>query len=115
MYEPLNAQLPASWLVTRVGVDGDELERLRRGNQVFGTRPEGADEYYYSAWQFAPGGSVPEPVRRVVRIAIDKGIGEAHVLQLLRRRVGLTGGGRMLDLLFEGDGRRVISELHAAA
>jgi len=44
----------------------------------------------------------------------DRGISEARLLQLLRRRVGLTGGGRMLDLLFQGDGRRVLSDVHAA-
>jgi len=115
LHEPLNAQLPASWLATRVGADSAELERLRRGGQLFASRPDGSDEWHYSAWQFGPGGTVPEAVRRAVRLAIDKGLGEARLLELLRRRVGLTGGGRMLDLLFQGDGRRVISEIHAAA
>jgi len=32
----------------------------------------------------------------------------------LDQRVGLTGGGRMVDLLFQGDGRRVIAEIQAA-
>jgi hypothetical protein len=114
VYEPLNAQLPASWLSSRVGADSAEIERLRRGGEVFATRPDGADEWLYSAWQFGPGGQVPESVRRVVRAARDRGISEARLLQLLRRRVGLTGGGRMLDLLFQGDGRRVLSEIHAA-
>ena len=73
MYEPLNAQLPASWLSSRVGADSAEIERLRRGGELFATRPDGADEWLYSAWQFGPGGKVPESVRRVVRAgrAID--------------------------------------------
>ena len=115
MYESLNAQLPASWLATRVGADALEIERLRRSGELFATRPDGSDEWLYSAWQFGPGGSVPESVRRAVRLAIDKGLGEAGLVSILRRRVGLTGSGRMLDLLFQGDGRRVISEIHATA
>jgi hypothetical protein len=115
MYEPLNAQLPASWLATRVGADRDEIDRLRRGGELFAVRPEGADEWLYSAWQFGPGGNVPESVRRLVRTARDRGLSEARVLEILRRRVGLTGGSRMLDLLFQGDGRRVLAEIHAAA
>lgn len=115
MYHSLNAQLPASWLSTRVGADSAEIERLRQSGELFATRPDGSDEWLYSAWQFGPGGGVPEAVRRAVRLAIDKGIGEDGLLRLLRRRVGLTGGERMIDLLFDGDGRRVISAIHAAA
>ena len=112
--EPLNVQLPASWLASRVGVDRDELERLRRSGELFATRPDGAEEWLYSAWQFGPGGKVPEPVRRAVRAARDKGISEVRLLEVLRRRVGLTGGSRMVDLLFQSDGRRVIAEIQAA-
>ena len=57
----------------------------------------------------------PEAVRRAVRLAVDKGLGEEGLLRVLRRRVGLTGSERMVDLLFQGDGRAVISAIHAAA
>jgi hypothetical protein len=114
-YEPLDVQLPASWLATRVGADRDELDQLRRGGELYATRPDGAEEWLYSAWQFGPGGKVPESVRRAVKAARDKGLSEDRLLEVLRRRVGLTGGGRMVDLLFQGDGRRVISEIHTAA
>jgi hypothetical protein len=114
-YEPLNVQLPASWLSSRLGADGDEIERLRRGGELFATRPDGAEEWLFSAWQFGPGGRVPESVRRAVRTAKAGGVSEPRLLEVLRRRVGLMGGGRMLDLLFEGDGSRVISEIRAVA
>ncbi len=114
-YEVLNVQLPASWLSSRLGADGDEIERLRRGDELFATRPGGAEEWFYSAWQFGPGGRVPDSVRRAVRTAKTRGVSEARLLEVLRRRVGLMGGGRMLDLLFEGDGSRVISEIRATA
>jgi hypothetical protein len=115
VYQSLNAQLPASWLATRVGADSAEIERLRRSGELFATRPDGSEEWLYSAWQFGPGGRVPEAVRRAVRLAVDKGLGEEGLLRVLRRRVGLTGGERMIDLLFQGDGRTVISAIHAAS
>jgi hypothetical protein len=114
-YESLDVRLPASWLATRVGVDQEELERLRRSGELFAIRPDGTEEWLYSAWQFGPGGKVPEAVRRAVKAARDRGVSEGALLEMLRRRVGLTGGGRMLDLLFHGDGRRVISEIQTAA
>jgi len=115
LYQPLNAQLPASWLATRVGADRAEIDRLRQSGELFATRPDGSDEWLYSAWQFGPGGRVPEAVRRVVRLPADKGLGEEGLLRVLRRRVGLTGSERMVDLLFQGDGRTVISAIHASS
>jgi hypothetical protein len=115
VYHSLTAQLPASWLATRVGADSAELDRLRRRGELFATRPDGSDEWLYSAWQFGPGGRVPDAVRRAVRLAVDKGLGEEGLLRVLRRRVGLTGSERMVDLLFQGDGRSVISAIQTAA
>jgi hypothetical protein len=114
-YEALMVQLPASWLASRLGANHDELERLRRSDELFATRAAGAEEWLYSAWQFGPGGGVPHAVRRAVKTAKANGLTEARLLQVLRRRVGLMGGDRMLDLLFEGDESRVISEIRAAA
>jgi len=115
MYEPLNVQLPASWLASRVGANREEIDRLRRDGELFAIRPAGAEEWLYSAWQFGPGGEVPQPVRRAVKTARNSGLSEERLLEVLRRRVGLMGGGRLLDLLFEGDGARAISEIRAAA
>jgi hypothetical protein len=115
VYQSLTAQLPASWLATRVGANTAEIDRLRQSGELFATRPDGSDEWLYSAWQFGPGGRVPEAVRRAVRLAVEKGLGEEGLLRVLRRRVGLTGSERMVDLLFQGDGRSVISAIHAAA
>lgn len=114
MNETLDVRLPASWLATRLGADRAEMERLRRNGELFASRPEGAEEWLYSAWQFGPGGEVPTAVRTTVKAAQAKGLSEARVLQVLGRRVGLTGGSRMLDLLFQGDGRRVVAEIQAA-
>ncbi len=113
MYGITNAQLPASWLSTRLGADADELEGLRRGGELFAV--EGDGEWLYPAWQFGPGGQVPRGVRQVVRTAQARGLTEARLIEVLRRRVGLVGGQRLVDLLFAGDSARVVSEVQAAA
>jgi hypothetical protein len=115
MYETLGTPLPASWLVTRLGVDHDEIDAFRRRGELFAVRPDGADEWLYPAWQFGPGGQVPLAVRAAVQTAKSMGLSEARLLDVLRRKVGLMGGGRLLDLLFEGHGHRVVAEIRAAA
>jgi hypothetical protein len=43
------------------------------------------------------------------------GLTEARFVSLLRRRVGLMGGGRFLDLLFEGRADTVVAAIRSAA
>jgi hypothetical protein len=112
MHDTLTTPLPASWLSTRLGVDAREIERLRSQGELFAVRPDGADEWHYPAWQFGPGGKVPVAVRDAVRAARRVGLSESALIGVLRRRAGLMGGGRMLDLLFEGNSTRVIAEIH---
>jgi hypothetical protein len=115
MHETLTTPLPASWLASRLRLDAAEIERLRERGELFATRPAGSDEWLYPAWQFGPGGDVPRGVRDAVSAARRAGISEARLLTLLRRRVGLMGGGRFLDLLFEGRADTVVAAIHAAA
>jgi len=115
MHDMLTTPLPVSWLSSRLGVDAVEIERLRQEGELIATRPEGADEWFYPAWQFGPGGTVPVAVRDAVRAARRAGLSESALASVLRRRAGLMGGGRFLDLLFEGNATRVIAEIHACA
>lgn len=115
MHTLSKSPLPASWLTTRLGVDATEIDRLRRDGELFAVRPDGAGEWLYSAWQFGPGGAVPAAVRNAVKAAQRAGLSETRLLSMLARRVGLMGGGRLLDLLFEGDGDRVIAEIRTFA
>jgi hypothetical protein len=114
MVEMLNAQLPGSWLVTRMGADPHEIERLRRAGELFAV-PGLGNEWLYSAWQFGPRGEVPYTVRDAVKAAKDAGLTETRLIDVLRRRTGLMGGGRLFDLLFEGRSERVVAEVRAAA
>jgi len=115
MHDTLDTPLPASWLASRLGVDASEIDRLRRRGDLYAVRPDGSDEWLYPAWQFGPGGTLPPAVRDAVRAAKRAGLSEDRLLAVLRRRVGLVGGGRLLDLLFDGGGERVLSEIRLAA
>jgi hypothetical protein len=114
MDETTTPALPASWLASRLGADPAEIERLRRNGELYASREAGDTEWRYSAWQFGPGGSVPYAVRDTVRAAKRSGLSEPRLLAVLRRRAGLMGGTRLVDLLFEGKTDRVIAELRVA-
>jgi hypothetical protein len=115
MHETLMTPLPASWLASRLKVDGAELTRMREAGDLYGVWSESDGEWLYPAWQFGPGGKVPAGVRDAVSAARDAGLTEARLLTVLRRRVGLMGGGRLLDLLFEGRSDTVVAAIRSAA
>jgi hypothetical protein len=115
MHETLTTPLPASWLASRLRLDGAEIERLRQQGELFAVRPGDSGEWLYPAWQFGPRGTVPQGVRDAVRAARAAGLAEDRLIALLRRRVGLIGGGRLLDLLFEGRADTVIDAIRATA
>jgi hypothetical protein len=54
-------------------------------------------------------------VNEVVSAARSKGLSEERLVALLWRRVGLMGGGRFFDLLFEGRSDTVVAAIHATA
>jgi hypothetical protein len=113
MHTMLTTPLPGSWLSSRLGVSSSEIERLRERGELFAVRDR--DEWLYPAWQFGPGGSVPLGVREAVKTARAAGLDETRLVALLRRPVGLVGGGRLLDLLFEGRSDFVLDVVRSAA
>ncbi len=115
MADMLTTLLPESWLCTRLGIRRTEIERLRSRGELFAERPSATDEWFYPAWQFGPGGTIPAGVRDVVRAARNAGLSESSLLSLLRRRVGLMGGGRLLDLVFEGRSAYVVAAIEGAS
>jgi hypothetical protein len=114
MNDLLTTPLPASWLASRLGVDGGELERLRERGELLAARSQDG-EWSYPAWQFGPGAKVPAGVRQTVAAARAAGLSENGLLSLLRRRVGLVGGGRFFDLLFEGRADTVVAAIRAGS
>ena len=115
MHETLTTPLPASWLASRLRVDSAEIARLREAGELYGVWSESGNEWLYPAWQFGPGGNVPSGVRQAVKAARAAGLTEARLVTLLRRRVGLMGGGRFLDLLFEGRADTVLAAIRTTA
>jgi hypothetical protein len=115
MHETLTTPLSASWLATRLRVDAAEIARLREAGELYGVWSEGGNEWLYPAWQFGPGGKVPSGVRQAVAAARAAGLSEARLVSLLRRRVGLRGGGRFVDPLFEGRADTVVAAIRTAA
>lgn len=115
MHETLTTPLPASWLASRLRVDAREIARLREAGELYGEWSESSNEWLYPAWQFGPGGKVPVGVRQAVSAARAAGLTQARLVTLLRRRVGLMGGGRFLDLLFEGRADTVVAAIRTAA
>lgn len=113
LHDALKTPLPGSWLSSRLGVNLRELEQLRACGELFAVR--GEDEWLYPAWQFGPGGSIPAGVRNAVKAAGAVGLDEARLVALLRRPVGLVGGTRLLDLLFEGRSDYVLDAVRNAA
>jgi hypothetical protein len=113
MYEMLTTPLPGSWLSSRLGVNPREIEQLRQRGELLAVR--GQDEWLYPAWQFGPGGSIPTGVRNAVKAARAVGLDETRLVALLRRPVGLVGGARLLDLLFEGRSDYVLDAVRNAA
>jgi hypothetical protein len=115
MYETLTTPLPASWLASRLGIDESEIDRLRERGELIAMRPDDRGEWLYPAWQFGPRGTVPQGVRDAVRAARTVGLSNESLMTLLRRRVGLTGGARFVDLLFEGRADTVVNAIRSAA
>jgi hypothetical protein len=115
MHETLLTPLPVSWLASRLKTDAAEIARLREAGQLFGEWSERDGEWLYPAWQFGPGGKVPQGVREAVAAARRAGLSQDGLIALLRRRVGLVGGARFSDLLFEGRADTVVAAIRGAA
>jgi len=115
VHEMLTTPLPASWLASRLRLDAAEIEQLRERGELIAVRANDGGEWLYPAIQFGPRGEVPQGVRDAVRAARAAGLAEERLIALLRRRVGLMGGRRLLDLLFEGRSDTVIDAINASA
>jgi hypothetical protein len=115
MYDMLTTPLPGSWLSSRLGVSAREIDTLRERGELFALRAGDTGEWLYPAWQFGPGGKIPLGVRAVVKTARAVGLDETRLVALLRRPVGLIGGGRLGDLLFEARSDYVLDAVRAAA
>ena len=106
--------LSASWLSTKWGVDTVKVNAMRRAGELLAVRPAGSLEWRFPAWQFGPDGQVRPEVARVLEEARKRGLRPERVSEVLERRSGMTGGGRLRDDLLEGHVEHVLATIEAA-
>ena len=94
--------LSASWLSTKWGVDTVLINAMRRAGELLAFRPAQSQEWRYPAWQFGPDGRLRPEVERVLDAARARGMPQERLLELLERRSGIIGGGRLRDDLLDG-------------
>ena len=106
--------LSASWLSTKWGIDTVKINAMRRAGELVAVRPAHSQEWLYPAWQFGPDGQVREDVARLLAAARDRGVKTEQLHELLERRSGMTGGGRLRDELLTGQMEHVLAAISAA-
>jgi len=106
--------LSASWLSTKWGVDTVKINAMRRAGELVAVRPAGSQEWRFPAWQFGPDGCVRPEVARVLAAARERGLRPEKLYELLERRSGMTGGGRLRDDLFDGRIEHVLATIATA-
>jgi hypothetical protein len=106
--------LTTPWLATRMGLQSAQIDALRRGGELLGVR-RADGQYVYPAWQFDRGGRPLPVLPRLIAAARAKGIDDERLAEIVQRRSGLTGRGRLVDALREGREDDVIRTIEAAA
>ena len=106
---------PGTWLAMRLGLDPRELEIRRRAGEVFAFPSPDGREYLYPAWQFDESGNPLPGVARVSHAARSAGLRPDELSEILLRRDGMTGRGRLLDCVREGREERVLDAIRGAA
>jgi hypothetical protein len=106
--------LSASWLSTKWGVDTVKINAMRRAGELVAVRPAGSQEWRFPAWQFGPDGRVRPEVARVLEAARLRGLRPEKLSELLERRSGMTGGGRLRDDLLDGRIEHVLATITTA-
>jgi hypothetical protein len=106
--------LSGSWLSERLGIDASRIDRMRRGGELIGVRPEGSNAWLYPAWQF--NGTKPYPViQRIAAAAAEAGLDDSRLYEVLTMRMGLAADQkRLADLLAEGGGEQVVTAVRAS-
>ena len=105
---------PGSWLSTRLGIDPRELDMRRRAGDLIAVRGPMGRDYLYPAWQLDEDLQPMPAVGRIVRAGREAGLTDDEVHDLLQRRDGMTGSGRLLDAVYAGREDRVLAAVRAA-
>ena len=91
-----------------------KINAMRRAGELLAVRPAGSHEWRFPAWQFGPDGRVRPDVERALATARQRGLRPEQLAELLERRSGMTGGGRLRDDLLAGRVNHVLAAISAA-
>ena len=106
--------ISASWLGSRIGIEPERLDVLRRRGKLFGIRPPGGTEYLYPAWQFGADGKPLAFLPRLIEAARAANVDDDRLYELMSTRAGLLDHRRLADVLREGGEEHVIAAIRAA-
>jgi hypothetical protein len=111
----VTATLTGAWLAMKLGIEPRVLDVRRRAGELLAVPAEDGADYLYPAWQFDNAGRPLPVVARVVAAGREAGLDDRALYELLLRRDGMTGEGRLLDSLRAGREDRVLEAIRAAS
>ena len=106
--------ITTSWLASRVGIEPERLDVLRRAGKLLGVRPPGSLDHLYPGWQFGVDGKPLPAIPRIVAAAREAGLDELRLYELMTNRVGLLDRRRLVDMLREGREEHVLDAIRTA-
>lgn len=110
----MSQDLSASWLSTKWAVDTVKINAMRRAGELLAVRPAGSHDWRFPSWQFGPDGRVLPEVRSALEAARKRGLRPEQLEELLERKSGMTGGGRLRDELVAGRTNYVLAAISTA-
>lgn len=99
----------------KLGVEPRAIDIRRRSGELLGVQPEKGGDFIYPTWQFDDAGDPLPGVARVIRAAREAGLADGALYDLLQRRDGMTGSGRLLDSVREGREERAVEAIRSLA
>jgi len=112
---PTPSYISGAWLAIKLGVDPRALDARRRAGELLAVpAPEKGGDFLYPMWQFDDAGQPLPAIARLVEAARAASLSDVELHDLLHRRDGMTGSGRLLDHVREGRDERVLEAIRSA-
>jgi hypothetical protein len=113
---PSPSYISGAWLAVKLGLEPRALDARRRAGELLAVpTPEKGADFLYPVWQFDPDGRPLPAVGRLVSAARAAGLDDAELHDLLQRRDGMTGTGRLLDQVRAGREERALDVIRSTA
>jgi hypothetical protein len=113
---PTPSYISGAWLAVKLGLEPRALDARRRAGELLAVpTPEKGTEFLYPVWQFDPDGRPLPAIGRLVAAARAAGLSDVELHDVLQRRDGMTGAGRLLDQVRAGREERALDVIRSAA